>query len=264
MIVNHFKSKGSGPDDGTGQGNSNPQRIAQAEELARFADAMKQQLGSEKVFLSGDFNSYTREDPLQRLYDAGYTDIGSNSSPDEHTYLFDGTVGSLDHVLGNAAAMGIVTGAHVWNLSSVESVAMEYSRYNYNATDFYEPGPYRASDHDPLVVGVDLPVGPVPTTTSASVAGPGAAGCSTVRSCTCGYSSSWEVDGGDGGGARVRAPARSRHRARRRGRRHAAALRDPGPAHAGGALPRHRGDKASQTTTTLTVVAAAPTLIPVR
>ena len=30
---------------------------------------------------------------------------GRTSSPDEHTYLFDGTVGSLDHVLGNAAAM---------------------------------------------------------------------------------------------------------------------------------------------------------------
>jgi 5'-nucleotidase len=172
VIVNHFKSKGSGPDDGTGQGSSNPQRIAQAEELVRFADAMKQQSGTDKVFLSGDFNSYTREDPLQRLYDAGYTDIGSHFAPDEHTYLFDGTVGSLDHVLGNAAAMGVVTGAHVWNLSSVEPVALEYSRHNYNATDFYEPSPYRASDHDPLVVGVDLPVGPVPTTTTASVTSP--------------------------------------------------------------------------------------------
>ncbi len=172
VIVNHFKSKGSGPDDGTGQGNSNPQRIAQAEELVRFADAMKQQSGTDRVFLSGDFNSYTREDPMQRLYDAGYTDIGSHESPDEHTYLYGGTVGSLDHVLGNAAAMGVVTGAHVWNLNSVEPVALEYSRHNYNATDFYEPGPYRASDHDPLVVGADLPVGPVATTTSAAVDGP--------------------------------------------------------------------------------------------
>ena len=172
VIVNHFKSKGSGPDDGTGQGNSNPQRIAQAEELVRFADSMKQQAGTDKVFLSGDFNSYTREDPLQRLYDAGFTDIGSHFSPEEHTYLFDGTVGSLDHVLGNAAALKTVTGAHVWNLSSVEPVALEYSRHNYNATDFYEPGPYRASDHDPLVVGADLPVGPVPTTTSPTVDSP--------------------------------------------------------------------------------------------
>jgi hypothetical protein len=75
-------------------------------------------------------------------------------------------------VLGNDAAMGAVTGAHVWNLSSVEPVALEYSRHNYNATDFYEPSPYRASDHDPLLVGVDLPLGPVPTTTSASVDSP--------------------------------------------------------------------------------------------
>jgi predicted extracellular nuclease len=35
----------------------------------------------------------------------------------------------------------------------VESVAMEYSRYNYNATDFYAPDQFRASDHDPLLVG---------------------------------------------------------------------------------------------------------------
>ena len=111
VIVNHFKSKGSGPDDGTGQGSSNPQRIAQAEEVVRFADEMKTQLGTDTVFLSGDFNAYTREDPMQVLYDAGYTDIGSRQSPEEHTYLFDGTVGSLDHVLGNAAAMRTVTGA---------------------------------------------------------------------------------------------------------------------------------------------------------
>ena len=31
VIVNHFKSKGSGVDDGTGQGNANPDRVAQAD-----------------------------------------------------------------------------------------------------------------------------------------------------------------------------------------------------------------------------------------
>ena len=44
-----------------------------------------------------------------------------DSSPDEHTYLFDGVVGSLDHVLGIAAALGDVVGADVWNINSVES-----------------------------------------------------------------------------------------------------------------------------------------------
>jgi hypothetical protein len=130
---------------------------------------MKAALGTGKVFLSGDFNAYTREDPMQVLYDAGYTDIGAEASPDEFTYLYGGTVGSLDHVLANEAARGTVTGADVWNINAVEPVALEYSRHNYNATDFYRPGPYRSSDHDPLVVGLDLPIGPVATATSASV-----------------------------------------------------------------------------------------------
>jgi predicted extracellular nuclease len=154
VIVNHFKSKGSGPDDGTGQGNSNPARIEQAHELVRFADRVQQAYDTGQVYLSGDFNSYTREDPMQVLYDAGYTDIGSALAPGEHTYLFDGLVGSLDHVLANKQALGMVADAHVWNINSVEPVALEYSRYNYTVTDFYTDSPYRASDHDPLVVGV--------------------------------------------------------------------------------------------------------------
>ena len=172
VIVNHFKSKGSGPADPDGQGNSNGARVAQAEELKRFAEQVKADAGTDRLFLSGDFNAYTHEDPLQVLYAAGYTDIGSDpevGAPEEHTYLFGGTVGSLDHVLANGAALGRVTGAHVWNINSVESVALEYSRVNYNATDFYEDNPYRASDHDPLVVGLDLPTGAVATTTSARV-----------------------------------------------------------------------------------------------
>jgi predicted extracellular nuclease len=155
VIVNHFKSKGSGVDDGTGQGNANPDRIRQADELARFAERAKATYGTDKVFLSGDFNSYTQEDPLQHLYDAGYVDLGSREAPGESTYLFDGLVGSLDHVLANPAALATVTGAHVWNINSVESVALEYSRYNYNATNFYTDAPWRASDHDPLLVGID-------------------------------------------------------------------------------------------------------------
>src|SRR4051812_38321455 len=38
VVVNHFKSKGSGVDDGTGQGNANPDRVAQAQSLLTFAN----------------------------------------------------------------------------------------------------------------------------------------------------------------------------------------------------------------------------------
>ncbi len=169
-IVNHFKSKGSGADDGTGQGNANPDRVLQAKALVKFANQQKALANTDTVFLTGDFNSYTQEDPLQVLYDAGYTDIGHDQAPEEYTYQFDGTVGSLDHVLANSTALAQVTGAHVWNINSVESVAYEYSRYNYNATDFYAPNPFRSSDHDPLLVGFDVPAPPAATTTTAAVA----------------------------------------------------------------------------------------------
>jgi hypothetical protein len=169
VIVNHFKSKGSGVDDGTGQGNANPDRVAQAHALVDFADRQKALADTDTVFLTGDFNSYTQEDPMQVLYAAGYTDIGSAKAPEEYTYLFDGVVGSLDHVLANDTAFAAVTGAHVWNINSVESVAYEYSRYNYNATNFYAPTPFRSSDHDPLLVGFDVPAPPAATTTTASV-----------------------------------------------------------------------------------------------
>jgi hypothetical protein len=57
----------------------------------------------------------------------------------------------------------------VWNINSVESVALEYSRYNYNATNFYTDQPFRASDHDPLVVGIDdQPPAPADLTVTAS------------------------------------------------------------------------------------------------
>ena len=48
MIVNHFKSKGSGVDDGTGQGNANPDRVAQAKALVTFADQQKPLAGTDR------------------------------------------------------------------------------------------------------------------------------------------------------------------------------------------------------------------------
>ena len=157
-IVNHFKSKGSGSgvdaDQGDGQGASNHSRVLQAQALVGFAEAQKARLGTDKVFLLGDFNAYTKEDPLVVLADAGYIDLGQKLS-DKETYQFDGMIGSLDHVFASPEAATAVTGADVWNINAYESVAREYSRYNYNVTDFYNTSPYRSSDHDPIVIGID-------------------------------------------------------------------------------------------------------------
>ncbi|WP_324644115.1 ExeM/NucH family extracellular endonuclease [Pseudarthrobacter sp. LT1] len=162
-IANHFKSKGSAatPDDtDKGQGNSNLARTAQAQSLLAFSDELQKSKGTDKVFLIGDFNSYGKEDPINVLTGAGYVnqdDKAKNADGTaKHSYLFGGMVGSLDHILASPAANAVVTGADIWNINSVESVALEYSRYNNNVTNYYAPDQFRASDHDPVVVGLDL------------------------------------------------------------------------------------------------------------
>ncbi|TLM81217.1 ExeM/NucH family extracellular endonuclease [Pseudarthrobacter sp. NamE2] len=166
-IANHFKSKGSAatPEDtDQGQGASNLARTAQAKSLLEFAARLQEEKVTDKVFLIGDFNAYAKEDPINVLTAAGYVNQdGKARNADgsaKHSYLFGGMVGSLDHILASPAADAAVTGADIWNINSVESVALEYSRYNYNATNYYAPDQFRASDHDPVVVGLDLSTAP--------------------------------------------------------------------------------------------------------
>ncbi len=166
-IANHFKSKGSAatPDDtDKGQGASNLARTAQAQSLLAFSDELQKSKGTDKVFLIGDFNSYAKEDPINVFTAAGYVNQDEKAKNADgtakHSYLFGGLVGSLDHILASPAANAVVTGADIWNINSVESVALEYSRYNNNVTDYYLPNQFRASDHDPVVVGLNLPAIP--------------------------------------------------------------------------------------------------------
>ncbi|GGB65157.1 hypothetical protein N798_10795 [Knoellia flava TL1] len=151
VIANHFKSKGSGVDDGTGQGNANPSRIEQARALRTWANT---QFADEAVFLVGDFNSYSKEDPVREIEAGGFTNLAERFDAGSASYQFDGRLGSLDHGFANAKALRMVTGAGIWDINSDESVAMQYSRRNYNVTDFYTTGPWSSSDHDPLLIGL--------------------------------------------------------------------------------------------------------------
>ncbi|WP_165807260.1 ExeM/NucH family extracellular endonuclease [Nocardioides currus] len=155
VIVNHFKSKGSGNPDPNGQGNANDRRVLQANSLVAFADSFKSQRGITRVFLAGDFNAYSEEDPIQVLKAAGYDNLESTSNADEETYNFDGQVGSLDHVLANAAAKADVNAVDIWDINGYESVYYEYARFNTNVTNLYAPNPFRSSDHSPEIVGIN-------------------------------------------------------------------------------------------------------------
>jgi hypothetical protein len=101
----------------------------------------------------------------------------------EYSYSFSGLSGSLDHILVNDAALARSTGTDIWNINGGESLALEYSRYNYHGTDFHAEGPYRSSDHDPVILGL-LNKAPAVATTVTGTASPiqyGKAGSVAVK-----------------------------------------------------------------------------------
>ncbi|MCA1780846.1 MAG: ExeM/NucH family extracellular endonuclease [Dermatophilaceae bacterium] len=152
LIANHFKSKGSGANDGTGQGLANPSREEQARALTGWVEEM---YADEAVFLVGDFNAYSKETPVQIIEGAGYANLAKEADPMSATYQFSGRLGSLDHMFANAKAQRLVTGAAVWDINGDESIAFQYSRRNYNVTDFHAPDEFASSDHDAVLVGLD-------------------------------------------------------------------------------------------------------------
>jgi len=163
VLSNHFKSKSPPEDDpdaqepADGQGFFNDVRVAQAERLAAFTAelAADPERGTD-VLLLGDFNAYSEEDPIQALEAAGFVDLGSAHAPDRETYSFDGQLGSLDHALASPSLASAVTGYGVWAINAAEWGDRGY------AFGAAEAGtPYRASDHDPVLVGISSDAAPV-------------------------------------------------------------------------------------------------------
>ena len=153
VIANHFKSKsGDGTEPADGQGLFNAERVEQATAVRDLADRLMADTGVDSVAVMGDLNSYAHEDPVQVFLDAGYTDVVPTLAAGEYTYTYDGERGSLDHVLASPALAERLTGAHVWDINASEWSARGY----YGA--YPDPASvYRASDHDPIVVGVSVP-----------------------------------------------------------------------------------------------------------
>ena len=155
IVSNHFKSKGSGCGAGsdvadTSGGNCNGDRVDQAEALATFASQLVASSGDPDVLLTGDFNAYRYEDPIDVLVAAGYTDLGPVLAPDQYSYVFDGGSGSLDHVLASPSMVAKVSGLGVWDINAAESFAYQYA----GVEALYSPDEFRSSDHNPTVFGI--------------------------------------------------------------------------------------------------------------
>lgn len=162
FVVNHLKSKGScpasatDPDADLGQGCWNPTRVRQAQALTAWVQQLVAGSGEADVLMAGDFNAYFNEDPIRTLRDAGHEPLLGRLPPRQrYSYVFDNEAGALDHAFASRTLGPQVTGVAVWHTNADEPVAFDYNT-EFKTDDRYAPTPYRASDHDPVVVGLAL------------------------------------------------------------------------------------------------------------
>ena len=161
-VVNHLKSKGSActdPDAGDGQGNCNHVRMRAAQELAAWLATDPTGTGAGTLLL-GDFNAYAQEDPISALRSAGFTNLTEEYlGPSAYSYGFDGQWGYLDHALASPALVSQVTGVAAYHINADEPGVLDYNT-NFKSpgqlASLYAPDEFRISDHDPVIVGLDL------------------------------------------------------------------------------------------------------------
>ena len=163
LAVNHFKSKGPGgssgldADQGDGAGAYNQMRLDAAVALDTWLDTDPTGSGDGDVMILGDLNAYAMEDPIQYLISQGYTDLTSQfTGPDNYSYVFDGQLGTLDYAMSNASLLSQVTGAATWHINADEPDILDYDLSFNNAVYFDPTDPFRSSDHDPIIVGLQL------------------------------------------------------------------------------------------------------------
>jgi predicted extracellular nuclease len=168
VIASHFKSRrcdgaaGGELDQGDLQGCWSRRRVAQARALVRFAGAVARAPGAEHTLLVGDFNAYAREDAAVLLAASGFADQAARFEADGYSYVFDGAAGRLDGVFASASIAPRVTGVAAWHVNADEPELLDYAfalRAHGAAgaqAATWTASPWRASDHDPVVIGLRL------------------------------------------------------------------------------------------------------------
>lgn len=165
VVVNHFKSKGgcdeadaANADRRDDQACWNGVRLAAATELDAWLRGDPTRSGTDRVVILGDLNAYGQEDPIRRLRELGWRDAFElHAAAAPYSFVFDGYAGRLDHAFTSASLAPEVRAAVEWHINADESEAFDYRRSRRDPA-WYRADPYRASDHDPLL----LVLGPAP------------------------------------------------------------------------------------------------------
>lgn len=156
LSVNHFKAKsgggsGANKDQGDGQGSYNAARVKEAQSILSNYSSYTSTFSDEDFLIVGDLNAYGKEDPITTLTDWGMIDLHRSFHADSsYSYVYQGTLGYLDHALCNSSLYPQVTGMTPYHINAPEKDAYTYNGSLNDGTMF------RCSDHDPILVGLRL------------------------------------------------------------------------------------------------------------
>lgn len=179
VVPNHLKSKGSCPDDktspeanqGDGQGCWNPTRVTAVQKLIQWIATNPTKAEKPNYLLVGDMNSYAKEDPILAFEKASYkillNDEKVGQGKSAYSYVFgvasdatgNGGAGNLDHAIADANLYPMVKRTFAWHINADEPTALDYNeeyKTEEQIASFYAPDAFRSSDHDPVIVDLDL------------------------------------------------------------------------------------------------------------
>ncbi|MFN8531113.1 MAG: ExeM/NucH family extracellular endonuclease [Anaerolineae bacterium] len=172
VVVNHLKSKGdstggctgANADAGDGAGCYNGDRVAGAAAMTAWVTntvipgyASTVGITEPDVLLIGDFNSYGAEAPIGTITSAGYNYLTGGAS--SYSYVFDGQRGTLDQAFVTPSLYAQLGGIAEWHINTDEPRVLDYNTDYKSAgqiASLYSSGPYRTSDHDPILIGLSL------------------------------------------------------------------------------------------------------------
>ena len=165
VCVNHFKSKSSSGasgddlDQGDGQASFNDLRRQLATRLDVFLGDVETASSESDILIIGDLNAYGEEDPIDILRAAGWIDQLALSEPGGYSYRRAGERGRLDHALVSPSLAAKTVDATHWAINADEPEFYDYHTEGKSAAQLLinETGPYRSSDHDPVLVDLFYP-----------------------------------------------------------------------------------------------------------
>ncbi len=161
LAINHLKSKGSpcdadgDPNLGDGQGNCNMTRTNAAAALADWMATDPTGSGDDDFMILGDLNAYNNEDPVTALTSAGLVNL-LDSMTNPYSFTFDAQAGALDHAVASASLAAQIVDVIEWHINADEPELLDYNlEFGRDPTLFDASTPFRSSDHDPVVIGLD-------------------------------------------------------------------------------------------------------------